>query len=58
MFKHGQTVQTELFYNKLYKESRKHILMDDYIIQGNMSALGNILCLMKFFLAIVVDLIE
>lgn len=32
--------------------------MDDYVIQGNMSALGNILCLMKFFLAIVVDLIE
>lgn len=32
--------------------------MDDYVIQGNMSALGNILCMMKFFLAIVVDLIE
>lgn len=57
-FKHGRTVQIEFIYNKLYEESRKHILMDDYVIQGNMSALGNILCLMKFFFAIVVDLIE
>lgn len=58
-FKHGRTVRIEFFYNKLYEESRKHILMDDYVIQGKMSAaLGNILCLMKFFFAIVVDFIE